>query len=369
LAVTTSLDASGNLTVKGDADADEIAIFGSTSNPGELTIQGMGTTTVDGGASATISGVTGDLIVELEEGNDVVKLDNVYLAGDLEIDDDRDGDDVVVFGETGVVSAAGNCRVSSNSGQDLFVAHPYKAFFGGSLLITDGSFDGAVSMVGASAADIAVLRIGEVSMQGVTSGGQIFIQSTGARDNVIGIVTSAANTGIRVEIPDGQNSVYIDTCYSAAGILVNAYTVFFPGSGQFPVPGPAPFNINDTITIARCQARTLSVDTSGPASGAHLAHTGGDDTVFLHGNYLVGPAAGASFPVVNVKTGDGVDSVSAAYTIVLGGMTVTLGELDDTLILVGMQVTGLMNADGGTGTNRLIQLGNQFGASSFSFFT
>ena len=66
------------------------AIFGSTSNPGELTIQGTGTT-VDGGASATISGVTGDLVVELLEGSDTVKLDNVYLAGDLLIDDRRDG--------------------------------------------------------------------------------------------------------------------------------------------------------------------------------------------------------------------------------------------------------------------------------------
>ncbi len=248
MAVTTSLDANGNLTVTGDAAADVIAIFG-TSNAGEFTIQGSGTT-VDGGASATISGVTADLIIRLEEGSDILKLDNVYLAGDLTIDDRRDGDDLVVFGETGVVSAAGNCRVNSNNGQDLFVARPYKAFFGGSLLITDGSFDGAVNMVGASAGDIALLNIKEISMQGVTSGGQIYIQSTGARNSVIGIVTSAANTGIRVEIPDGQNSVYIDTCYSATGIVVNAYTVFFPGSGQMHVPGPAPFNINDTVTIA-----------------------------------------------------------------------------------------------------------------------
>jgi hypothetical protein len=207
-------------------------------------------------------------------------------------------------------------------------------------------------------------------MQGVTSGSQIYIQSQ-ARNSVVGIVTSATNTGFRIDIPDGQNSVYIDTCYSAAGIVVTAFTPFFPstGTGQTHTPGPAPFNNNDTITIARCQARTLSVDTSGPAPNAHLLYTGGDDTVFLHGNYLVGPATGPTSPVVNIKTGDGVDSVSVAYTIVLGAMTVTLGQLDDTLVLVGDQVTGLMNADGGTGTNRLIQLGNQFGASSFSFFT
>jgi hypothetical protein len=45
-----------------------------------------------------------------------------------------------------------------------------------------------------------------------------------------------------------------------------------------------------------------------------------------------------------------------------------LAQLDDSLVLVGNQVTGLMNGDGGTGTNRLTLLGNQFGATSFSFF-
>jgi hypothetical protein len=271
-------------------------------------------------SSVTVSGVRGNLFVRLEEGSDILKLDNVYLAGSLTIDDKSRGDDIVVFGETGVVSARGNCSVyGSSSGQDLFVAHPYKAFFGGSLSITHGTGTGAVSMVGASAADIYLLGMTEVSMQGVTSGGKIYIRSFPSGDlavpgrvdaSTIGIFTSAATAGIHVEIPDGRNSVYIDTSYSGAGIVVDAYTRSFPGTGEIHVPGPAPFNINDTITIARCQARTLSVDTSGPAPDGRLYYTGGDDTVFLYGNYLVGPAASSISPVLNVKAGDGVDSWS-----------------------------------------------------------
>ncbi len=69
-----------------------------------------------------------------------------------------------------------------------------------------------------------------------------------------------------------------------------------------------------------------------------------------------------------MKSGDGVDAVNASYNIVLGEMRVTLDQLDDTLGLVGNQVTVLMNANGGLGTNRLFSLGNQFAASSFSFF-
>jgi hypothetical protein len=38
------------------------------------------------------------------------------------------------------------------------------------------------------------------------------------------------------------------------------------------------------------------------------------------------------------------------------------------LVLVGNQITGMAIPDGGTGTNRLFFFGNQYPASSFSFF-
>jgi hypothetical protein len=72
---------------------------------------------------------------------------------------------------------------------------------------------------------------------------------------------------------------------------------------------------------------------------------------------------------LRVETGDGVDSVNASYNVVLDEFYVRLADLDDTLGLVGNQVSGLMLGDGGTGTNRLFLLGNQFRSSSLSFFS
>jgi hypothetical protein len=72
--------------------------------------------------------------------------------------------------------------------------------------------------------------------------------------------------------------------------------------------------------------------------------------------------------VLSVKTGDGNDQVSASYNVVRGEAFAGLDELDDTLTLVGNLVTGFMSADGGTGGNRLILSGNQFGGSRFTNF-
>src|SRR5688572_25270350 len=91
MAVTTSLS-SGTLTITGDAAADDVAIVG-TVNAGEITVIGRNGTLVDGvpqdgnGESrVTISGVTADLIAEFGDGDNIINVDNVYLAGRMEIE-------------------------------------------------------------------------------------------------------------------------------------------------------------------------------------------------------------------------------------------------------------------------------------------
>jgi hypothetical protein len=365
MAVTTSLDASGNLTITGDAAPDDVAIFGNPANPGngEVTIQGRNGTTVNSGASATITGVLGDVIADFGNGTSVINVDNLYLSGRLEIES-GDGNDVVVFGATGVVSAGGNNLVELHDGNNTFRAIDYKVFMGASLTIENAN--ALTSLIGASAIGaIRVNRSQQVIMRGVTSGNVLEVMSTDPVNN-IAIFTSAANASLRVITPSGQNSVYIDTCYSASRIEVLTYSAFL---GSVPhVPEQAPYNIDDTITIARCQTPQIFVDTAA-TNPFRPQHSGGNDSVQLYGNYVTGPATnGPDIFTVRVETGDGIDSVNASYNIVLDEFFVRLADLDDTLGLVGNQVTGLMNGDGGTGTNRLFLLGNQFGASSMSFF-
>jgi hypothetical protein len=366
LAVTTSLS-DGTLTVTGDGGADDVAILG-TAIPGEIMVVGRNGTVVDGIAPnasgqsiATIQGVTGDLTANFGDGDNVINVDNVYLMGRLDVETGN-GKDRVVFGATGVVSSAGSCRVNTGENNDVFRAEDYKVLMGGDFVVTGGDFLGSAALIGASArGSVNVSRKVEVLMRGVTSGSSIEVHSSVSQVTSIAIFTSAASGILQVTTPNGRNSVYIDTCYSASAIDVRAYADFI-GSGN-TIPVPPTFNIDDTITVARCQTPQLTVNTVG----LRPVFTGGDDTVYLYGNYVVGPTTPGTF-FVSVVTGDGNDTVAASYNVVLGDMRVTLESLDDTLTLVGNQVMGAVVADGGTGTNRLFLLGNQYPASSFSFF-
>jgi hypothetical protein len=203
-------------------------------------------------------------------------------------------------------------------------------------------------------------------MIGITSAGQLRVDVHAPISNVA-LITSSASQELAVSAVSGQNSIYLDTCYSGKSIAVNAFssnTPFFPSFP--PPPVAAPYNIDDTVTVARCQTPHLFVNTTGDANPTY---SGGNDTLVIYGNNLVGSAG--SVPgahVLSVVTGDGNDQVSASYNIVNGVAFVGLGELDDTLTLVGNLVTGVASADGGTGRNRLILLGNQFAGSAFGNF-
>jgi hypothetical protein len=353
MAVTTSLSG-GTLTINGDGDADDVAILG-TANPGEIMVIGRNGTLVDGVAQdvdgnsiVTIQGVTADLDATFFGGDDIINVDNVYLAGDMLIDT-RTGEDSVVFGATGVVSSAGDCVISTGGGGeevDVFRAESYKVFIGGNLNVNSGK---SARLIGASARGaINVLQFAESYLDGVTSGNFIDVRPASTMVSGIALFRTSATALIRIGT---STSVYIDTCYSGGAIEVPGP----PPSFVHPSPGPGLPPPNVTITIARCQADRISVRTPG-----------GDDTVFVYGNNIVGTVT--NDPELGIDTGDGNDNVTASYNVVVGDIFMSLAGLNDRVTLVGNLVTGFASADGGTGGNRLNLLGNQFGGSAFTQF-
>ena len=356
MAVTTSLSG-GTLTIIGDGAGDNIEILG-TGNPGEITVYSRNGGVVDGvvNGSTTIQGVTADLVADLGDGGNSLHIDNVYLAGKLTIET-GDGNDTVWFGRTGVVSSLGDCTVTSGGGFDLFVAESYKVFIAGNLTITDSNFNGMSSIGGASARGaISVLGNANVAMFGVTSGSAIEIRTSDTIVNAIAIRNSAANGVIRVATPSGHTSINIDTCYSATMIDVQTHSLH-----SDPSQLPPPDLIDDTITIARCQTPLLLVNTADERP----LHTGGNDSIDVYGNNIVGPA---NDHALLITTGDDNDNVRVNYNVVHGNLFASLGQLDDTLGMAGNRVTGFASADGGSGTNRLDLFDNDFGGSTFTRF-
>ncbi len=372
MAVTTSLS-SGTLTITGDAGADDIAIVG-TANPGEITVTGRNGTEVNGvvDGTATISGVTAHLNANFGDGDNVINIDNVYLAGHLELETEA-GDDRLILGASGVVSAAQYCTLFTGDGSDVLRAEPYKLFVNGQIRIRleGGGTQDALSLIGASSnAAIDVFAsdsdVNEIVIRGVTAGGNLSVTSS-AQINNIAIFTSATSANLLVGCESGRNSIYIDTCYAARFVQVLSLS----SSTEYTPPPPVvpSFNIDATVTVARCQTPQIIVRTGGGNR-----YLGGNDTVDIYGNNIVGPPIQVTVPghlaahVTYVETGDGNDRTSASYNVARGDWFFSFSQLDDVLALTGNRVSGFASADGGTGTNRLNLFGNQFGGFASTRF-
>jgi hypothetical protein len=176
MAVTTSLN-SGTLTIAGDHFTDDIAVVG-TANPGEITVTGRNGTPVNGtpNGSVTIPGVTADLILALGDGNNVLQMDNVYIARDISITGGA-GNDSITLGETSPVSPARNLSIGTLNGGDfirLGVA-AYTVYVGENCTVAGHGADDRISAYGASARQAFVLAGGgegdSIMAYGVTAGG------------------------------------------------------------------------------------------------------------------------------------------------------------------------------------------------------
>src|SRR5262245_43598107 len=90
--VTASV-VNGNLVVSGDSASNDVVI---AQTPSGIVVLGQPGTTINGGASFTAVGVTGDVRVTLGGGNDTLQA-AVAVPRDLTIDLGS-GDDAVTFG-------------------------------------------------------------------------------------------------------------------------------------------------------------------------------------------------------------------------------------------------------------------------------
>ncbi len=109
----TAVLAGGDLLIDGDVLANAIRVI-ETSNDGEFTITGLndgaGTATSVNGTpngTATIAGVSGNIIVNLMAGDDALTLNSVSHAGSLTLDVGAGNDSIHLGSASGAVSIGG----------------------------------------------------------------------------------------------------------------------------------------------------------------------------------------------------------------------------------------------------------------------
>jgi hypothetical protein len=329
-AVTTSLN-SGTLSITGDAAADDIAIVG-TANPGEFTITGRSGTTVDGMASVTIPGVTADLVIDMRDGENVVDLDNVYIARDIVVIGGS-GDDLIRLGQTSPVSPARDLTVVCGPGEDVILQPSYHVFVGRDSAVVGALDNDSIVLTGASAqGSISVVTHAgsqNVVFDGCTAGGSLSVSNFIGADN-IAILRSSASQYISVS-SSHTTSIYLDTVF--AGIQLALH-----------VGGDA-----NTVTLARSSLAQASISTQGVGT-----------RVIIYGNSV-------TQGVLSLTTREGNDQVEISYNVAPAGLNAYFAEGDDGVTLIGNS-SQVASFDGGPGTNRLSQAGNRFGMFSASNF-
>ena len=336
MAVTTALS-SGSLTVTGDAAGDDIAIVG-TANPGEFTVTGRNGTTVNGtpDGSVTIPGVRFGMLVDLGDGQNVLNVDNVYLASSLLVTTGA-ADDSITLGASGVVSTLGDMAIVMGAGNDVLREENYNVLINGDHVVNTGDGADAVTAVGAStnAGYYIGLGTGDNSFlgNGITAtalfqilAGPLPQQSPGPAGNSIAVFSSAAYQFLLGVGEAGTHHIYIDAIYAQFGSVIRTAEV-------------NPFAVSVTMS------RSL---------GGPLLVVGGssDDRISLIGNL---------FPV-EIGTGDGTDTVDLQYNVLPQYLRVHLGNGNDTLTPTGNWAPepSFVSFDGGPGGNRLELNSNLF---------
>lgn len=129
--VNAFVNAEGDLLVTGDDAGNTITV--ESAGQGVIQVRGFtdagGPTSVNGGANAlrTFSGVTGDVFIRMRGGNDVVRVTNLVVPGDLLVDGAAGNDDIT----TGRGTIAGQGRFAGTPSGPLFVQGDLRVLGGG----------------------------------------------------------------------------------------------------------------------------------------------------------------------------------------------------------------------------------------------
>jgi hypothetical protein len=355
----------GNLTITGDDTADVISIEG-TAEPGRIVIKGGvkadgSTTLVDNQTGVSIPGVTGSLVVRLNGGNDIVTVDNVYLAGSLSIAT-GDGNDTVHLAARHPVSPALDLTVSPGPGNDLVTQQNYGVLVGrDNIMLIVGGND-SVQLVGASARGRIIANGGDGNDTllgiGVTAAGQMVLAGSHGANGISLVNSSAHSLQVSTQYDGaiagslGNNSIYLDTVFVQTEMRVSALANA-PAAGHSPVT---------SISILRSIATAVFID------GGY-----GENRVTIYGNQIMGPSYQATpgigptiTPRIEYQGLDlgpvaPVDTIEVNYNIT-ERVSVATSRGIDRLSLVGNRFTISTTLDGGEGQNFWSELGNVLGA-------
>jgi hypothetical protein len=312
--VLVSVDAAGNLDVRGDSADNRFSIAQTAAGAFTFTDLDLVTPTTFNGAAGpvTFTGVTGSLRIDLKAGDDEVQIEEgTSIAGNLDIRMGGGSDAVVIqadFFGTAPIDVGGNLDVQTGQGDDTVLVDQFVSVTGSALIDTsDGADNVTISGLTTIAGNLAV-RLGhqndrlEAAIVDIT--GAVTVNASLGDDTVDLFDILAASATI--DTSDGADTVLIRSASEVLGDLTIRLGLD-----------------NDVLEIGDGAAVAVGGSLSVNASR-------GDDRATLFDVAVAGGTA--------IDTSDGADNVTLTASI-FAALTVNLGHDNDTLTVTGSSAT------------------------------
>jgi hypothetical protein len=186
--VAARVSSRGDLTLTGDTRGNGVSVTAGLT-PDTIIVTGLGNTTIDGQVSVTLGGVTGNVTINLGQGDDVLLLGGAVqldVARNLTINLGRD-DDVLDLKN---VTAAGTATISGAGGADA-------------VTLADAAFSRDLKVnLGKGANSLTLDRVavnGKAKLEG------------GSAADVFQLMDSAFAGSLVLDLGNGDNTLQLDT--------------------------------------------------------------------------------------------------------------------------------------------------------------
>jgi hypothetical protein len=316
----------GRLVITGSSARDVVSITGvGNGASGQYVV-------VTNQGTQTVSGIVGDMEINLLEGDDEVVIDNALVNGNIIINTSA-GNDEVSLGLEKIVSTRFGLNVTLSDGDD--VLNGQRLYIGGNQTISGGAGDDQLLFLGAVLPTEFVLGTssgGATTISGDDGIDEIRVvyafvvgqwQLNGGADNdTVDVRGSACNGAVTVNGNAGVDTLVIDTNYFVATLLIS-------GGSE-----------NDRLELRN----SLGITTAMLDGGA------GNDAAMVNN---------LTCKLLSLTLGSQNDTADVRSSL-FDELFAALGSHDDTLTVYGNLARRASLVDGGSGTDAFFDLGNTY---------
>jgi len=364
----TAAVSGGTLKLKGDTEANTIALDQAALNADQIRVTPTGTTINGAPGAAVFSGFTGGVQIDLGAGNDVLTVDSVTIHGAMKLALGP-GDDTVTLNaltvDQGIAVDLGGgnnalavCSVTVDKTLAIKVSPgtgtPKNAVCGsttadanGTAIVVDSITAGGLSLKGSKTAETMVVNAATIdgkSTLALGGGSDSLSLCSGTFNTSLGVKLGGsssftAQAACGASIMNGGNALVIDETD-----ITNNFTLKGSGEADNNLLHNTDVGQNSKIDLGQ-GTNGILVDGGQTGESLTIKSGKGSDTVTVNNNALIGAS-------LTVSAGAGNNAITVSGATNIGkNLTVKTGNDNDTIDTTGAVVVGNTKIQHGKGSD------------------